>query len=204
MLDAQPVYGHGSFRELQRSVLEWYATGFLAQDPWAEWVYLINDLMRYFRSYAAWQQFELKHEANSSWYSRIAKLQHSRTLTYAALLLLLGECSRERGDKIGWLAAKLSLTPVERIAFVYQQAGDGGFEQLIAAYERFAEVWNDPAARQFLLAEGPRTIDDLPPAPTPVSRDLEESAMAIKDELIRFIMARRSAWSQDFFRYLWF
>lgn len=204
LLDAQPVYGDTAFRELQRSVLQWYATGFVEHDPEAEWVYLLNDLMRYFRSYAAWQQYEFKHEPSSSWYSRIAKLQHSRVLTYAGLLVLLGECSRERSDKIGWLARHLVMTPVERIAFAYLRAQTVGFDRVMLAYERFAAVWNDPAARQFLLMEGPRSVSELPAPMTPVFTDVLQAAEQMKDELITFISKRSADWSPAFRRYLWF
>jgi hypothetical protein len=204
LLDAQPAYGDTAFRELQRSVLHWYATGFVEYDPEAEWVYLLNDLMRYFRSYAAWQQYEFKHEPTSSWYSRIAKLQHSRVLTYAALLVLLGECSRERTDKIGWLARHLVMTPLERIAFVYQRAQIGGFDRLIVAFERFAAVWNDPATRQFLLTEGPRSVSELPARMTPVFADVLRAAKHMKDELIELVSSRSADWSPAFRRYLWF
>ncbi len=205
LLEAQPVYGDTSFRELQRSVLDWYATGFVSKSPQAEWVYLLNDLIRYFRSYAAWQQFKLLSEPASTWLSRIAKMKHSRVLTYAGLLLLLGECSTERDNKVDWLSEHLALTPLERIAFVYQNSKEeDGLGRIVEAYERFLAVWIDPQARKALMEGSPTSLAELPPTDKQVYEEISHAADDLKDELVRFILARRERWSPAFFRYLWF
>ena len=69
--------GDEYFQKLISGVLERYAAGFLIYDQKKEWVYLLNDLIRYFRSYSAWQQFNLSHDSVDSWYMRNTKLRNS-------------------------------------------------------------------------------------------------------------------------------
>ncbi len=95
LLDSQPLFRPQQFRQLQRRLLDWYSTAFLHEHADKTWTYLLNDLVRYYRSYAAWQQFELKIEHDDSWYIRNAKLRTSRLTMYAGLLLLISECSRQ-------------------------------------------------------------------------------------------------------------
>lgn len=207
LLDCQPLFRPEGFHQLQQRVLEWYATGFLAQDPTREWTYLLNDLIRYYRAYAAWQQFELKIEHDDSWYIRNAKLRTSRLTMYAGLLLLLGECSRQAGDdKIGWLLDKLTLTPLERLIWVMGQypGYDADITRLLECYEVFMAAMQDDSIRNALIEQAPRTLDDLPPAQIPEYAPIQDSSATIMDILTRFVIKRVDDWSPVFLRYLLF
>ena len=205
LLDSQPLFRAEAFRDLQRQLLEWYAAGFLARDPQREWTYLLNDLMRYYRSYAAWQQFKLKIEHDDSWYIRNAKLRASRLIMYAGMLLLLGECSRvQGGDKIEWLLNKLALTPLERVTWCMQQHDSEDVNDLLEAYEVFLAAMADDDIRQALIDKAPRSMDDLPPPIIPEYEPIQASTHRIMTILTDFVMAKRHGWSRSFLNYLLF
>lgn len=205
LLDSQPLFRADAFRDLQRQLLEWYAAGFLAKEPQREWTYLLNDLMRYYRSYAAWQQFELKVEHDDSWYIRNAKLRASRLIMYAGMLLLVGESSRLEGtDKIDWLLNKLALTPLERVIWCMEQHDSEDVNELLEAYEVFLAAMADDDTRQALIDKAPRTMADLPPPIIPAYEPIQASTHRIMTILTDFVMARRDDWSRQFLNYLLF
>jgi len=204
LLDAKPVYGQHAFRQLQRGLLERYADGFLIYDQRREWVYLLNDLLRYFRSYCGWHQFDLSHEAIDNWYMRNAKLRNSRIPMFAALIFLLGECSKEKKDKIGWLEKHLEMTVLERLQFVYEQNNDDNFPVLLRAYEYYlAEMAKEPV-RKKLLGTIPASLEELHNTSLPEYEILHENSKTILSELTRFTLARYGQWSEAFFEYLLF
>lgn len=207
LLDSQPLFRPEGFRLLQQRILDWYATAFVTSEPHKEWTYLLNDLIRYYRSYAAWQQFELKVEHDDSWYIRNAKLRTSRLTMYAGMLLLLGECNRHAGeDKRAWLLDQLTLTPLERIVWTLQQypGSEKAGAELLAHYETFLAAMNDESIRQALIDKAPRDLADLPPERIPEYAPIHESSTRIMEILTRFVLARDQDWSPAFLRYLLF
>lgn len=207
LLDSQPLFRPQQFQLLQERLLQWYATAFVHEHPHKPWTYLLNDLIRYYRSYAAWQQFELKVEHDDSWFIRNAKLRTSRLTMYAGMLLLLGECSRySEPDKIGWLLGKLTLTPLERLVWVMEQHPGHATDivRLIECYEVFLAAMNDEATRNALIQKAPRTLNDLPPVKVPEYEPIHNSSAEIMDILTRFVLARANDWSPAFLRYLMF
>lgn len=204
LLDSRAAWSSQGLEQVQAAILSWYATGFLAHDLSREWTHLLNDLMRYWRSYCAWQQFELKVEADDSWLTRNVKLTHSRLMNYAGLLLLLGEASREGQNKREWLAAHLGLTPLQRVQLAYERHADPGFAIIADHYAEFLRAMEDGALRDRLVADSPRTLAELPPQETPDYQRLYTGSRAISAELTRFIFARRSDWSPRFVEYLLF
>ena len=204
LLDAKPVYGEDNFQSLMQGLLERYAAGFLIHDQKKEWVYLLNDLIRYFRSYCAWHQFDLSNDPIDSWHMRNTKLRNSRIPMFAALIFLLGECSKEKKDKIGWLREHLLLTPMQRIEKVYQLNNDNGFNILLDAYEVFMQGMNSPEVRNVLVEANPKTLEDLQVMNFPVYDELHDNSDIIIRELTRFVLDRRGDWSEAFYEYLLF
>jgi hypothetical protein len=203
LLDTQPIYGSQRYAELVRSIVERYAIGFVARDAGKEWAYLLNDLIRYFRALCVQAQWDFA-PAGGGWYWRSSKLRHSRVLLYAGLLFLLGESSKERQDKVGWLTARLRLTPLERIASVYLANDDPHFEPLAAAYDRFLARMSDPGTGVALTAAAPRRADDLAAPPPPAYAELHANSRVLMAELLRFVLGRRGGWGDAFFEYLLF
>ncbi len=204
LLDSTPVYGHVEFNNLRYALLERYAAGFLANDQRKEWVYLLNDLIRYLRSYCSWHQFDLSHDPIDSWYMRNVKLRNGRIPMFAALIFLLGECSKETQDKIGWLHKHLHLTMMQRIEFVYRMNDDSCFGEFIAPYEFFMEQMNRKEVREKLVTTTPATLDELNRTSLPDYETLRRNSNRILSELTRFTLERRGQWSDAFFEYLLF
>lgn len=207
LLDSQPLFRPQRFHELQQRILSWYATAFTEYAPDKQWTYLLNDLIRYYRSYAAWQQFELKIEHDDSWYIRNAKLRTSRLIMYAGMLLLLGESSRHQPhDKIDWLLERLAMTPLERVVWCMEQYNDMDDDilKLLKSYEIFMAAINDESIRNALIKKAPRMLDDLPPDRIPEYEPIRSSSAEIMDILTRFVLARRNDWHPIFMRYLLF
>lgn len=204
LLDAKPIYGEDNFQKLVLDLLERYAAGFLIHDQKKEWVYLLNDLIRYFRSYCAWHQFDLSNDPIDSWHMRNTKLRNSRIPMFAALIFLLGECSKEKIDKIGWISEHLLLTPMQRIEKVYALNNDGGFDILLGAYEVFMTRMNSPEVRKVLVEANPESLEELRTIDVPDYNELHANSDIIIKELTRFVLDRRDDWSDAFFEYLLF
>jgi hypothetical protein len=204
LLDAKPIYGEDNFRKLVQDLLERYAAGFLIYDQQKEWVYLLNDLIRYFRSYCAWHQFDLSNDPIDSWHMRNTKLRNSRIPMFAAMILLLGECSKEKKDKIGWLREHLLLTPMQRIEKVYQLNDDDSFNILLDAYEIFMQRINSSEVRKVLVEANPKSLEELRETELPYYNELHANSDIIIKELTHFVLERRGDWSEAFFEYLLF
>ena len=204
LLDARPVYGHEYFRQLRIDLLKRYATGFLEHDQRREWVYLLNDLLRYFRSYCGLHQFDLSSDPVDSWYMRNVKLRNSRIPMFAALIFLLGECSKEKQDKIGWLNSRLEMTMLERLHYVYKNNMDDNIVIFLDAYEYFMKKLNCDETRNKLVNTIPVSLDELNVIQLSEYKDLHENSKKIISELTRFTFDRRGQWSDAFFEYLLF
>lgn len=155
LLDSQPLYEEARYWKLQRAILSRYAAGDVLLDTDREWTYLVNDLMRYYRCLALNAQWKPRAPGTKPRFE--AKFKHSRRLLYIALLLILGESSRHRSERFDWVARRLALTPLERIAEVLGfyhgrakfDADDDAphtstqFDKLLNYYDRFIAGMND-------------------------------------------------------------
>jgi hypothetical protein len=106
LLESQPIYNDENYSLLIDSLIDRYAARYVQDDAKKEWTLLLNDLIRYFRSLAVNYQWDFEHESEK-WGIRNVKLRHSRVIMYAGLLVLLGEASKERDDKVSWLKNKI-------------------------------------------------------------------------------------------------
>lgn len=204
LLDARAVTGEAAFRQLQREILDWYAGDSISRYPDAQWTLLINDLSRYLHAYAGWQQFKCARSDDDGWYLRQAKLRGSRMLTFAGLLLLLGESSVLGADKRAWVAARLGLSPLARVAAVMQPRDAAAFQRVLTDYEAVHALLATPAVREELVARSPGP--DAPADgefPASYARIHEHSGRLLR-ELSQFVLARRADWHPDFFSYLLF
>mgnify|MGYP006430333249 CR=1 FL=1 len=207
-METQPVYSNEDYRYIISQVVDRYATGYVKEDSKKEWVFLLNDLIRYFRSLAVNYQSDFENDS-FKWLLRNIKLRHSRLIMYSGLLTLIAEGSKERKDKVTLLQKNLLMTPLERIAWVYQQNKDWNFYRIAGLYDVFLSYLNDPDLRNKLLSEtdqentSEKNIYEQRYA-NPTFSNLKANSDSLIAELLRFTLGQRGNWTERFFEYLIF
>lgn len=210
LLESQPVYKNEAYTKLMDLIVERYAAKYVQNDSKKEWTLLLNDLIRYFRSLAVNYQWDFENE-KEKWAIRNIKLRHSRIVMYSGLLMLLGEASKERKDKVLWLKERLKMTPLERLAWVYEQNEDWNFHRIAGLYNVFLSQLNEPEVRRKLNYNP----EDLTEQETdealygnrysrPEFSNLKANSDGLIAELMRFVFSQRGYWSERFFEYLIF
>lgn len=199
LLELQPVWGDAEFRRLSRKIVDRYAARYVALDSSKQWTYLLNDLVRYFKSLCQTYMFAELYD-DGRWRLRNLKARHSRLLIYVGLLFLLGEASTVTADKPGWLAERLKWTPLERLAACFANYGDERFEHVAGCLNQFVAAMSDPEFRTGLTgASNP----DMPLAreANPQFLRLKQNGDQFIGEILRFALDRRGDWSSRFFEY---
>ncbi len=197
LLESRPVYRDSQYHELVNGLFSKYAE-YVKGAPDKEYVFLLNDLIRYFRYICVNYQdsFWRDHE---KWVIRNLKLRHSRVIMYAGLLFLIGEASKQQGEgKISFVRQHLDLTPLERLGLVYKDNHDYGFFRVVGPYNVFLSRVSDEAWRARLNVEYEHRYT------RPEFSELKANSDALVAELLRFVFARRGQWSDRFFEYLIF
>jgi predicted nucleotidyltransferase len=114
LLESQPILNDNLYSVVIEKVFERY-TGHVKRENHKQFAFLVNDLIRYFRSICVNYQSTFWRE-NEKWPLRNLKLRHSRVIMYAGLLFLLGHASRvSGGQRVDFVQASLNLTPLDRI-----------------------------------------------------------------------------------------
>lgn len=212
LLETQPVYENENYTKLINAVVERYAKKYVEYDSTKEWTFLLNDLIRYFRSLCVNYQWGFENEAGK-WPLRNIKLRHSRLIMYGGLLMLLGEASKERENKVSWLQEKLKMTPLERLAWVYEQNQDWNFHRIAGLYHVFLSQLNDSEVREKLNVDPVGEAGDEENQgeelykqryASPEFASLKANSDGLIAELLRFILERRGKWTERFFEYLIF
>ncbi|MCH7987530.1 MAG: hypothetical protein IID46_00100 [Planctomycetes bacterium] len=198
LLDCQPVYGADAFRNTIDSVIERYTSGTYQSDNETIWKYLLDDLIRYFRSLSVMSRWEAQ-DRPGYWRLRNVKLRHTRLMMYAGLLLLMGEADRQPDKGVDWLKDRLSLTALERVAFVYAQHGDENFSPIAKYYERYLSRLGDSDFFAALTDD-----EDCEREEHPQYRELEKNSQELLAELSRFIIQKQNQWNPRFRRALFF
>ncbi len=203
LLETQPLYNEQEYDRLITEVVEGYGDRYVSKDSKKEWGFLINDLVRYFRSLCVNYQWDFENEPEK-WCLRNVKLRHSRLIMYGGLRMLLGECSRERKDKVGWLRGRLRMTPLERTAFVYAQRTDTGFFRIAGFYNTFLRHLNDADVRDELMQFEPESESYDVRYKNTHYATLKANSDGLVAELVRFVLNQQSVWTERFFEYLLF
>lgn len=112
LLEAQPVWGCAAHEELVTKIVQRWGQSPSNEIPW--WVYLQNDILRYWRALQIDYQWRHREDPARFW-RRHAKLHFSRRTAAAGLIFLLGAATTQHNGA-DWLAAALRLTPLERVA----------------------------------------------------------------------------------------
>jgi predicted nucleotidyltransferase len=198
LLESQPILNDELYLEVVGKVFERYA-GDVRKENHKQFAFLMNDLIRYFRSICVNYQSTFWRE-NEKWPLRNLKLRHSRVIMYVGLLFLLGHASRVSGsDRVDFVKKNLNLTPLDRIALVYKESNDDGYFRIAGLYEVFLSAISDEKTRTTLKAlEYENRYSD------PTFSRLKANSDALIAELMRFLWSRKGDWSDRFFEYLLF
>jgi hypothetical protein len=199
LLELQPVYGDSAFRQVSTEIVNRYAQDYVELDESKQWTYLLNDLVRYFKSLCQTYLFaEIADDRR--WRLRNLKARHSRLLMYTGLLFLLGESSCVNQEKRAWLINRLSWTPLERLAACYANYSDPKFSIIAGGLDRFVDAMSQPGFRAS-LAETQSVPGQLRRESNPDFQRLKQNSDLFLRELLRFALARQDDWSERFFEY---
>jgi len=196
LMESKPIYNESMYR----SAVDQFLTKYLELvkvDPPKEAIFMLNDIIRYFRSICTNYQFNFWRE-EEKWVTRNIKLRHSRIIMYAGLLLLVMNASKNRTDKFGYISSKIHLTPIEKIIHIYSDNNDPNIDRVLGHYDVFLRKMSDPEIRQALQAD----YDDR--YLNPYYADLKVNSDGLQTELTRFILARKGIWSDLIYEYLIF
>lgn len=158
--------------------LGWFAAGTIPGEPW--WTYWLDEIQRYFRSLRLLWRNKPASESDQ----RLQKLNHSRYLTWAAVVSLIGtSAADETGPED--LIEQLRAPPQQRILRVFDR------------YQFNAEPWLD-AYEQFLLTTQRNDRSKADATPT------ASVAPTLSQIFHDFLEQRRRDWPPLFFHHLLF
>lgn len=196
LLESRPIFGSAVHDNVVERLVTLYGRD-VEDDPRKNYVFLLNDLIRYFRTICVNYHHTKETEAEK-WPIRNIKLRHSRLVMYASLVAMLGVLSTYREkDKNKRLCEFIRLTPLQRLHRAYLEVGDTGFYKVAGSYDVFLGFMNDPEARA--------SLNSLRYEDRYQSRDfavLKANSDALASELSRFFLDRRGVWSDRFYEYL--
>jgi predicted nucleotidyltransferase len=202
LLESRPVYNKDKYDLLMEKLINTYASDVIEQEgrKTKNFVFLLNDIIRYFRTICVNYQYTKEVTEWGKWPIRNIKLRHSRVLMYFSLVASLGVLSIHfEDDKVEVLSKLIEAEPLRRLYIAYNLAGDTGFFRVAGYYNVFLDSLNNDGVRKSL---GQIDYNDRY-----ASREfaiLKANSDAFAAELLRFLDARRGAWSDRFFEYLVF
>ena len=167
-------------------------------DTRKNFVFLLNDVVRFFRQLCVNYQFTTDETADGKWPLRNIKLRHSRVIMYFSMIAALGALSRcYDKDKIKALKDLVKLPPLERLFVAYKISGDEGFFRVAGSYNTFLHLLSQQEARDELFKlEYPDRYKSA------IFGQLKANSDGLSSELLRFYEARRGGWDDRFFEYM--
>ena len=149
LLEGDWLFNSAGLRDFRREILECYIRKEMTDHQLA--LFLLNDIIRYYRTVAVDYEFKTSGEMNSKpWAIRNIKLVFSRKLLYASGLFSIGmTADRTRDEKITILEDLFELPVIERMKKI---CGPSKTEGVLASYNRFLEELETPEVRDMLIS----------------------------------------------------
>lgn len=167
LLESLAATGEEVWATAVRAVLDAYLDPAADQGDYAPPRFLLNDLVRYWRTICV--DFEGKHRAagasDDKWVLRNAKLRLSRKMLFAGGLVPVLKCRERTAEAMGdFLAAQLAAPPTDRLAAAFLAAeATGGLDigaRALGAYDAWLGILADPERRAELRSLTRLTRDD--------------------------------------------
>ncbi|MCJ7507862.1 MAG: hypothetical protein MUO85_03925, partial [candidate division Zixibacteria bacterium] len=196
LMESKPIYNESVFRNAVDKILRKYLE-LIMIDPKKEALFLLNDVIRYFRSICVNYQFNFWKEEDK-WVMRNVKLRHSRIIMYAGLLLLILNASKNTEDKFSYMQSKIYLTPIEKIIHVYTDNKDLSFTRILGTYDVFLRKNSDGEIRKALRVDYDERYSN------PYYAELKVNSDNLQTEFTRFIFAQKGRWTEQIYEYLIF
>lgn len=197
ILESEWIHNQDGYSSTIDKITESY-TRDVKDDPKKNFVFLLNDVIRFFRAVCLNYQFNTAETADGKWPIRNIKLRHSRVIMYFSMVLSIGLLSKCRdAEKIDCLKTLIKMTPLERIFFVYKVSEDDGFYKVFGFYNSFLGLVSKPDTR-----DGLKKLEYADRYDSETFSLLKSNSDALASELFRFYETRRAAWSERFFEYM--
>jgi predicted nucleotidyltransferase len=197
LLESTHLQRSAEYELLLDSVIDRYAED-VVKDPTKNFVFLLNDVVRYFRLVCVNYQQVKTDTPDGKWPLRNVKLRHSRVLMYFSMVAALGSLSRERTPaKTDALKLLARMHPLKRLFVAYQLADDTGFYRAAGLYDTFIALLSNPRTREAL-----KQVEYETRYKSSVFAQLKANSDAFAAELMRFYDARRGQWDERFFEYM--
>jgi hypothetical protein len=160
LLESVPVAGDAVHARAREAVIQTYLAAH--ERDYRPPRFLLNDLVRYWRTIAVDFEGKQRARAGDGWGLRHAKLRFSRKVLFAGGLLPVLEChALPAAEMPAFLAGRLAEPPLDRIARAFAERGmaDAGARTL-RAYDAFLAMLDDPATREELAGLAEEDADD--------------------------------------------
>ena len=197
LTEAKPIYNINLYNYILEKILNKYFE-YIFVKPEKQFVVLLNDLIRYFRTICVSYQFDFENQPEK-WTIRNIKLRHSRVILYGGLLFLILNSSKYKENKIDYLREKITLTPMEKLIHVYKDSNIS-HDDILTYYNIFLENFNKKEIRNALKVE---YIDRYT---NPYYKILKENSDYLQRDLTDFIFKQKELknWDDRIFEYLMF
>ena len=196
LMESKALYNYEFFRSAIKKLINKYCEHVI-NDPKKEFVFLLNEVIKYFRTICVNYQFTF-WRANENWPIRNIKLKNSRILMYGGLLMLILNASKYAKDKFDYLTAHIELTPIEKISHVYIDNKEDP-SQFLQLYEAFLSNMSKKEVRDNLLGLGYEERYK-----SPYYKELKSDSDKLCTELSRFVLSKQGVWTDAVFEYLLF
>lgn len=197
LLESQHIYNQDNFTNLRDQIVDAYVAD-VSADPRKNFVFLLNDVVRFFRSLCVNYQFNKEETQDGKWPIRNIKLRHSRVLMYFSMVAAIGALSRDGSEqKIDALKHLITLPPLKRLYVAYGLSEDRSFFKVAGYYNSFLQLLSKREIRKDLA-----NLDYDKRYESPVFAQLKANSDALSSELLRFYEARRQQWDDRFFEYM--
>lgn len=197
LLESEWLYNQDNYDTLLGEVIDAYSED-VRRDPRKNFVFLLNDVVRFFRSLCVNYQFNKADTEDGKWPIRNVKLRHSRVLMYFSMVAAIGALSRQHTDqKIEALKELIRMEPLRRLYVAYGLARDPGFFKVAGAYNTFLHLLSQSSVREELAG-----LDYDKRYSSAAFAQLKANSDGLSSELLRFYEARRRDWDDRFFEYM--